>query len=335
MVSAIIFQPYGRIAGIWHLKRMIFHPDILKMKEKIIKSSIGITVAILLLFSSGLRIPFLDKTTDVYFREAISKAGIAYATCRVINASVSIIKDSNLQLEPAGVGTSLAIGQALDPIDDMTERLSDVLVTAIASLGIQKLIYEMSVSLVPPVLSILLVILSVLLWFKNQRIRYLQKFIIRFSVIIIIARFCLPVSSVANEFIHQHFFAVQISEARENLALSTADLDKLKEYSLPEVDGILNTISKSSSFLKQKSMELKNALVTTVSNMGDIVENLLTLTFLYVGIFLIQVIILPLTVFWIFVKVANSLFLINIPTVLHHSQSSQSENVQQLNTVDG
>ena len=82
-------------------------------------------------------------------------------------------------------------------------------------------------------------------------------------------------------------------------------------------------------------MELKNALVSTVSNMGDIVENLLTLTFLYVGIFLIQVIVLPLTVFWIFVKVANSLFIISIPTVLHHSRSSKDENVQQLNTADG
>ena len=305
------------------------------MKEKIIKSSIGITVAILLLFSSGLRLPFLDKTTDVYFREAISKAGIAYATCRVINASVSIIKDSHLQLEPAGIGISLAVGQALDPIDDMTERLSDVLVTAIASLGIQKLIYEMSVSLVPPVLSILLFILSVLVWFKNERIRYLQKFIIRFSVIIIIGRFCLPVSSVANEFIYQHFFAKQISETRENLALSTADLDKLKEYSLPESDGILGTISSGPAFLKRKSTELKDALVTTVSNMGSIVENLLTLTFLYVGIFLIQVIILPLLVFWIFVKVANSLFLINIPIVLHHSPSSKNEDIQSINPANG
>ncbi|MCK4534781.1 MAG: hypothetical protein KAT81_04560 [Syntrophobacterales bacterium] len=305
------------------------------MKEKIIKSSIGITVAIFLLFSSGLRLPFLDKTTDVYFREAISKAGIAYATCRAINASVSIIKDSSLQLEPAGVGISLAVGQALDPIDDMTERLSDVLVTAIASLGIQKLIYEMSVSLVPPVLSILLLLLSALVWFKNERIQHFQKFIIRFSVIIIIARFCLPVSSVANEFIHQHFFAKQISETRETLALGTADLDKLTEYSLPEVDGVLGTISNSSSFLKRKSIELKDALVTTASNMESIVENLLTLTFLYVGIFLIQVIILPLLVFWIFVKVANSLFLTNIPTALHHSRSLKSENVQQIKPVDG
>jgi len=304
-------------------ERAILTVGIPTMKEKIIKSFIGIAVALFLLFSSGLRFPVLDKTADIYFREAISKAGIAYATCRVINASVSVIKDSNLQLEPAGVGISLAVGQALDPIDDMTERLSDVLVTAIASLGIQKLIYEMSVTLFPPVLSIVLLLLSALVWFSNERIHALQKFMIRLSVIILITRFCLPVSSVANESIYKHFFANQISDAREELALGTADLDRLKEYSLPEGDGVMGTISKSSSFLKQKSIELKNALVTTVSNMGAIVENLLTLTFLYVGIFLIQVIILPVAVFWILVKAANSLFLINIPTIVRHSRSSK------------
>ena len=138
-------------------------------KQKIIQSSVGVMIAILLFFSSGLKLPVLDTMTDTYFRESIAKAGVAYATCRVINASVSIVKDSSLQLEPAGVGISLAVGQALDPIDDMTERLSDVLVTAITSLGVQKLAYEISVSFAPPMLSIFLFALSILLWCENER----------------------------------------------------------------------------------------------------------------------------------------------------------------------
>ncbi len=138
-------------------------------KRKIIGSSIGILAAILLFFSAGLKLPVMDSATDTYFREAITRAGVAYATCRIVNASVSIVKESNLELEPAGVGVSLAVGQALDPIDDMTERLSDVLVTAITSLGVQKLAYEMSVSLAPPILSVFLFALSILIWFKNER----------------------------------------------------------------------------------------------------------------------------------------------------------------------
>ena len=282
----------------------------------------------MLFFSSGLKLPVLDTTTGVYFREAITKAGVAYATCRVINASVSIVKDSSLQLEPAGVGVSLAVGQALDPIDDMTERLSDVLVMAITSLGVQKLAYEISVSLVPPILSIFLLALSIMIWFENKRLTSLQKTIVRFLLLIVIARFCLPISSMANEFVHKHFFADQISEANKELAIGTVEIDKLKDFSLPEIDGVLGTIENSTSFLKRKSIEFKHALVATVSNMGAIIENLLKLTFLYVGIFLIQVIILPLLSFWFLVKTVNTLFHTNVPVIPDHSRPSKNENVQ-------
>ena len=168
--------------------------------KKIIKSGAGIIIAIILFFSPGLRLPFPDNMTDAYFEDAITEAGLAYATCRVINASVSIIKESGLELEPAGVGISLALGQALDPVDDMTERLSDVLVTAITSLGLQKLIYEISVSVAPFLIAVCLFILSVLIWIKNPRIKSFHEIVIKFALIIIIGRFCLPISSVINNF---------------------------------------------------------------------------------------------------------------------------------------
>ena len=302
--------------------------------QKIVKSSIGILVAILLFSSSGLRLPVLDKITDAYFRDAITSAGVTYATCRVINASVSIIKGSSLDLQPAGVGVTFAIGQALDPIDDMTERVSDVLVTAITSLGVQKLAYEISVSLAPPILAIFLLILSIVIWFENERLIIIRKTIIRFILLLIIARFALPISAITNNYIQKHFFDEKISNAKKELALGSADLDKLKEVSLPEIDGVLGTIKNSASFLKRKSLEFKNAIVATISNAGNIIENLLKLIFLYVGIFLIQVIMLPIMVFWFIVKLVNSLFDTNLSIILHHSKNSKHETVQQAHALE-
>lgn len=69
----------------------------------------------------------------------------------------------------------------------------------------------------------------------------------------------------------------------------------------------VNADENSAAFLKRKSVEFRNAILYAVSNMGGIIENLLTLTFLYVGMFLIQVVILPLLSFWLLVKAAGSL----------------------------
>ena len=135
----------------------------------------------------GLKVPGLDTTADTYFQDAITKAGLAYATIRTINASVSIIKESTVQLEPAGVGLSLAVGQVLDPIDDMTERLSHVLVTAIVSLGVQKLCYEIGVTLVPSFFAVGLLAISLLIWVEHPRIGAIQH--LMFQVLLFSAIF--------------------------------------------------------------------------------------------------------------------------------------------------
>ena len=291
----------------------------LKNRQTAIKSIIGILLSIILFFSSGVQIPVLDSTADSYFKDSITKAGGSYAVCRVINATVSIIQQSSIQLEPAGVGLSLAIGQIVDPINDMVERLSNVLVMSITSLGVQELAYEISIVIVPQILAALLLFLSLLVWIKNARVLKLQRILMSVLVIAWIARFCLPISSIANEFLQETFFEDKIMEANEKLTASTADIDKLEDVHVPKVDGILGTIENSASYIKEKSVDFKNTIQVIMENKGVIVENLLRLTFLYLGIFVIQVLILPLLIFWFLMRVINSLFLGNTMTIMGHS----------------
>ncbi|MBU1565090.1 MAG: hypothetical protein KJ630_05615 [Proteobacteria bacterium] len=285
------------------------------LKQKAILSLFGILIATALFFSPVTKIPLLDTKTDTYFNDAITKAGLAYATCRAINASVSVVKDSTLQLEPAGVGVSLAVGQILDPIDDMTERLSSVLVTAITSLGVQKLSYEIGVTLAPQVFAVFLIILSILVWFNNDRIASLHKITTRILILIAVLRFCLPVSSIANDYIYKNYFSEQIIATNQELTVSSRIFDQFGDIVVPEATGFWGTIENSTSFIKKVSVDFKNALKASVTDMKEIIENLLKLTFLYVGIFIIQVIILPLLIFWFFIKIANTLFQTNNPVI--------------------
>ncbi len=293
--------------------------------KKSIQAIIGLVLSLVLFFLPGLKLPVLDTTTDAYFSEAITKAGVAYATCRLVNASVSVIKESKLQLEPAGLGLSLAVGQIADPIDDMTERLSDVLVAAITSIGVQKLAYEISVSVAPPVFGAFLFALTLLIWTQGDTFAPLKKVIVQILIITAIARFCLPVSSMANGLIHQHFFSEKIAAANQELSLVSSELDKLKDSSLPEIKGVFGTIGNSAAFLKQKSMAFNSGVATFVNNMGRIIENLLQLTFIYSAVFLIQVILLPLLTFWLFLKVNNALFETLVPQGMMLNRKTKPE----------
>ena len=122
-----------------------------------------------------------------------------------------------------------------------------------------------------------------------------------------------------NELINRHFFNGQIEEVNKELAVHSADLDKLKDFSLPE-KSLLGT----ASFLKRKSGEFKKALAVVAENMGNIIENLLRLTFLYVGILVIQVVLLPLLTFFFLIKTVNALFAVQLPQVIVYRPAKQS-----------
>ena len=91
-------------------------------KIKLLKSIPGIAIGILLILVTGFNIPVIDSFADSYFDTAIKKAGVSYAACRLVNAGVSVVKDSDIELNPAGVGVFLAVGKVLDPVDDMTDK---------------------------------------------------------------------------------------------------------------------------------------------------------------------------------------------------------------------
>ena len=290
-----------------------------KFNQTAIKSITGILLSIVLLFSSGLQIPIIDASADTYFKDSITKAGVSYSLSRIINATVSVVKESSIELEPAGIGMSLAVGQIVDPINDMVERLSNVLVMSIASLGVQELAYEISITIVPQILAVFLFFLSLLVWFRNDRAFRLQKIIMSILIIASIARFCLPLSSMANGFLQKAFFEDKIIEANEQLTASTAELNKIEDIDVPKADGFMGTIGNGASYIKEKSVDFKTTIQEIMKNKGIIVENLLRLTFLYLGVFIIQVLVLPLLIFWFLMRVINSLFLTPVITSTGHS----------------
>ncbi len=200
---------------------------------------------------------------------------------------------------------SLALGQALDPIDDMTERLSDVLVTAITALGVQKMVYEISQALILPILSGLLILMAFLIWLNTEKARRIKQILTGLIFIAAIVRCTFPFSALASSFLQDHFFNDRIQAANHALSTCVGPLDSLKEISLPEIDGVKQTIENSFQFLKDKTRALNLAVAEFSRNMGEIIQTLLTLTFLYVAFFFIQVLLLPVLTFWILAKVTR------------------------------
>ena len=189
-----------------------------------IKKKILLTLAILLssvafYFASYVNLPVIDSKAENYFADAIKKATIAYATTRGVNAVVSVLKESEIGMTPAGVGVNIAAGQILDPLDDMTERLSSVLVFAIVSLGIQKIAMEIGYALSFKIISFLLPLFILPLWLNKNWANLFISPLVKIIAIVFVLRLFLPISSVINDSVYQQFLKEQIEYSKEKLTV--------------------------------------------------------------------------------------------------------------------
>jgi hypothetical protein len=306
----------------------------MKFSKNFARPVVILIVAVTLFLFPTIRVPYIDNKTDSYFTSSIIEASASYAVCRGVNATVSVVKESHVEVEPAGVGVSLAIGQIVDPIYDLTERATDVFVTAIASLTIQEIAYKISVALAPKIVASLLVLILVLSWIKHQRAKIASDMMMKLMILVLLARFCLPVSSIINDFLHERFFAPEIKTAEQAITLNSPELEKLAQIKLPQIDGVIGTIENSADFVKTKSGEFASALGSIYKSSKTISENLVKIISLYVADFIVQVVLLPILVFWGLVKFTNSLFEMNLPYIIRHSELFRRTKTEESKSVN-
>ncbi|GAV20874.1 hypothetical protein MMIC_P1849 [Mariprofundus micogutta] len=280
-----------------------------------VKHTLLITLISALLFAASfVKIPVADKLADNYFSESIQAATIAYATTRGVNAVVSVVKESHLELAPAGVGITIAAGQILDPIDDMTERLSSVLVAAIASLGIQKIGFEISEVISFKVIAIILLLSVPMIWLNKTGLAMpLLKLAIKFCLILLLLRFMLPASALISHSLYANWLQPGIADSMQKLSIISESYDKMSNMPPEQSQGFFSSMTASAA---DKVENTRKAFLTMVENAEHIINSLLQLMTAYLTIFVVQVLLLPLLMLWLIAAMFKSRTLDEFTVVL-------------------
>jgi hypothetical protein len=270
-------------------------------KRRLLLSVAATCAAVVLLVVPSVRIPVLDTQADRYFSESIAKTGVTLATCAVINAAVSVMKE----LELSAVVASIEPGEALDPVDDMVERLSEILMTAIAAFGVMRMLNEISVSLVPTLIGIALLGLAGLLWVDKRWSAGAVRVLSHIAMLLLACRLALSLTAVVDVYLQRAFFEQRIEEAKSALAELTRGAEDVADMDVPAARGLWGDLTERGAWVKSKSEEIAGTLTTIAGNARRIFDVLLELAWLYVAALVIQVILLPLGVVWAFVKTAR------------------------------
>lgn len=275
------------------------------LSRKLVYTLGVLIVSGLVFWGSQIKLPVVDNVTDDYFANSLKNATVAYASLRGVNAVVSVIKESSVEVSPAGVGLSLAAGQMLDPVDDMTERASSVVVMALVSLGVQKIGYEVGQVISLQLLSIVLLFLIPFVWQNKLDKKHVKK-IYTVVFILLALRFMLPAFAGLSGWVHNHYFAEQQKEALSRLSFITDQQLSIKDmWSGSHQDQSWW----SRLYGEQKQSRQWFATLGELANQLDtVISALVQLMLLFLTEWLIQVILLPILGGWFLFYLARQSF---------------------------
>lgn len=258
---------------------------------------IGTTIVLALVFLALH--DTLDNKSEYYTNDAFERSLITFGIARGLNGVISVAQGTEVALHPAGLGVNFAPGQVLDPINDLVEQFSWVMLAASASLGIQKIFLSISATkLVSGFLVVLLGLYCISVWRPTLFSSNVRKLILSAVIIILFLRFSVPLSTIGGELLYKQFLQQQYTESTEKLGHTVETISQISneeeptqfktdEGALDKVKRLFNSATDNLS-LKDKLEKYK----TSASEATTYVINLIV-------VFIIQTIIFPLFFLWI------------------------------------
>ena len=212
-------------------------------------------LSLLLLGSAALALSGIaDRKGEAYLEQGLKRALVTFAVSRALNGVISVAQETEVALEPAGVGVTLLPGQILDPVNDLIERFSWVMLAASTSLGLQKLFATIfGWQVFSWVLTAWIVFAIALIWFP--RIPGMppawRQLVLKSTVVFMVLRFLTPALAFTSEAAYQLFLEARYDSALQGLQSARNEVVEIQAATAPPGDA---TAADSSLFDRAKAL---------------------------------------------------------------------------------
>ena len=200
-------------------------PAMTPRRSPAVRIGVGvIAVLLVVLAATGAA----DRGGAAGVEAGFQRALVAFAVARALNGVISVVQGTEVAVQPAGVGVNLAPGQILDPVNDLVERFSWVMLASTTSFGVQRLLLEI---LAWPGVSLMLAVLAGLLvwalWQTEGPLARRRGWLLRVALFVAIVRFLVPALAVSGEAIHEAFIEPRYTAAVAGLEEAAGRLGEL------------------------------------------------------------------------------------------------------------
>jgi hypothetical protein len=247
------------------------------------------------------------KQLDTAFKRSIT----VFAIARGLNGLISVVQGTEVYATPAGVGVNFAVGQVLDPLNDMVERFSWVMLISSVSLGVQEVVLALGkTDLVQFSLALSALVIIVMLWFKQLWHKTGFNLIFKGFIIVVFLRFTVPLIVLLNSAFFNYALEPQYESAKTALEVTKIEsenlVQKVQEKKREEHSWIASlNVSKQ---LDEFRLELKVLWKSLHEKFSSAINYMLSL----ITIFIIESILFPLIALWAFMRLFREFLSLDI-----------------------
>lgn len=259
-----------------------------------IKLAVTLTVLLLLaVAASGLA----DRAGYEYTERGFKRALVTFAVARGLNAVISVAQGTEIALEPAGIGVNFTPGQVLDPVNDLVEQFSTVMLASATVLGLQRLLLELFASNgYTAFLGVVWLGALLLLWLP--RAAEWRTLLLRTAVVLLVLRFSVPLLALTGELFYDAFLQDRFAASSQRIVQVTVDIGQINEgaeQAAPAAEDV-GLVERARRLYQSavSAVDVGNYLQRYERAAADVSEQVVNL----IVVFLVQTVLLPLLFLW-------------------------------------
>jgi hypothetical protein len=198
----------------------------------------------------------LDRSAADHADRLLSRALTTYAVARSLNGVISVAQGTEIAVQPVGVGVTITAGEILDPLNDLIERFSWLVLMASASLGAQLVLTDIfATRWLTLALTGLLAAGAVALFAPRLPGRAL---LLRLCALALFARFLFAAVTLSATLASEMFLAERQAQALQGLeAVTSAVAAAPAPASAPAGDPDSSMLERLSQFMDEQTERLR------------------------------------------------------------------------------
>ena len=231
----------------------------------------------------------LEAAANRQIDAGLKRALVSFAVARTLNAIISVAQGTEVSLQPLGVGVNLTIGQVLDPVNDVIEQFSSLMLVASVAFGIEKVLVGIGAHWV-----VSLLLSAVAAWWAVlfARRQPAPPLLAQALVVMLMLRFAIPVAAIGSDVVFQQFLAADYASSQQALDRTVLQVDKASPAAAPSdspglIDRIKGWAGSQGTAWKERFEGLKQAAEQATVHVIHLMV-----------IFILQTLVLPVAMLW-------------------------------------